>query len=684
MSRSVIVQYVLLLAVTAACSAGAVQPTGTHPAPEAPTQVENFRLIDHQGVSREFYHLEDAKGVILFAFDAESPVAMETAATLQQHAEEAKEAGVSIWGLNVRPGADREAVAKAAADNGLGMPVLMDPSQRIAFSLGLTHAGETLLVDPAKSWAIVYRGAVDNRFAEEAASEQATETYLRNAAVSMLDGQPIVLASTQPAGETIAYADTSSVSYANDIVPILESKCITCHYEGGLGPFPMNSYKKVRGWAPMMRETVRTGRMPPWHADDATGPYQHDRSLTVDEERKLLAWIEQGAVKDTDEDPLAKYDEPKPATWQLGEPDAVVQLPEVQQIQADGIVEYRYIPVSSGLKENRWLKGVEVRTNNPAVVHHALIFVSYPRDYRHLEPEARSGLNGYFGAYLPGAQLNFFPEGSAMFLPHDAVFVFQMHYNSTGKPEEDMTEMGLYFADGPPEDVIKIEAAHYNDFLIPPNEYDVEAFADYRFDEKATILGLSPHMHYRGSRFKFAANFPEDSGMQDRLLLNVPLFEFDWQPMYFLEQPVQVPKGTVMECEGAFNNSRFNPKNPNPDAYVRFGEQSFEEMFIGYVMFTTPYREENFQPQEIDTSKIVGYGEAITKDSLPGMSFVMMRRIKVDFQADGVLSAGDGAIKGTWEMNGNTITLDTPLGKHDIFVNNDELIFHGRAMRRVQ
>lgn len=672
---------VLLPLCIAAFTAQAVQGMEQKATPDAPTKAENFRLIDHAGVSRELYHLEDAKGVVLFAFCASCPVSLETAKTLQQHVEEAGEAGFQIWGVNIQPDSNREAIAAVLAEAGLTIPVLMDPTQRIAFSLGLTHAGETLLINPAASWEIVYRGAVDNRFAAEAPAAEPTESYLRNAAVSLVEGQPVTLAAVRTTGEEIQYQDMSAVSYANDIVPILESKCITCHHDGGLGPFTMDSYRRVRGWAPMMRETIRTGRMPPWHADPATGPYVHDRALTTDEERKLLAWIEQGAVMDGDVDPLAEKELPKGAKWQLGEPDHTVRLPEVQQLPADGIVDYRYIPVPSGLTEDRWLNGIEVRTDNPAVVHHALIFVSYPREYRHLEPEARSGLNGYFAAYLPGAQLKHFPEGSAMFLPKNAVFIFQMHYNTTGKPEQDMTEMALHFHDGPPKDIIKIEAAHYNDFIIPPNKYDHEASADYDFEADARILGLSPHMHYRGSRFKFAANFPDGT---EKLLLNVPLFEFDWQPMYFLADPVDVPEGTVMQCEGAFNNSRFNPKNPNPESYVRFGEQSFEEMFIGYVLFSTPYQPEDFQPREVDTSKIVGYGEKITKDNLPGMAFTVMRRIRIDFLPDGVLSAGEGALKGTWEMIGDRVILDTPMGRHEAFVNNDELIFRGRAARRVQ
>jgi len=317
-------------------------------------------------------------------------------------------------------------------------------------------------------------------------------------------------------------------------------------------------------------------------------------------------------------------------------------------------------------------------------VHHALIFVGYPRDYRHMQPKASSGLDGYFASYLPGAQLDFFPEGSAMFLPHDTVFLFQMHYSTTGKPETDMTELGLHFADGPPENAIHMSAAHYEDFIIPPHVYDQPTKAKYEFERDARILGLSPHMHFRGSRFKFAAVFPGDEDGAEKPLLNVPFYEFDWQPMYFFEEPIDVPEGTIMKCDGAFNNSRFNPKNPDPNAVVAFGEQSHQEMFIGYVMYETPYDAEEFEPQEVDPAQAIGIGEIITKETLPGMAFKFGPIARIDFHADGVATAGGGVVKGTWTMEDNDLQLVSPLGTYDVFVHGDELIFRDEVLVRLQ
>jgi len=671
---------VLLGALVFGSDASAVEGSAAKNLADAPTQAENFRCIDHEGFSRELFHLGDHQAAVLFAFCSECPVARQTAETLAALQEDES---VAVWGLQVDADDTRQAIGAAMEESNLDIPVLMDPTQRIAFSLGLRNAGEVLVLNPAASWEIVYRGAVDNRFGSESPAEEASVSYAAQAVEALKNGGEVLIDSTRAAGAPIQYADLSDVSYAEDIVPILEAKCVSCHHDNGLGPFAMSDYRKVRGWASMIRETIRTDRMPPWHADPHTGPYVNDRALSVEEEQKLLAWIEHGAVKDSEIDPLPEVHSSLPdPRWQLGEPDHVVSLHKEQEIKADGIIEYRYLPVPSGLSEDRWVKGVEVRTDNPAVVHHALIFVVYPKEYRHIQPEARSGLNGYFAAFLPGAQLTFYPEGSAQFLPKNTMFIFQMHYNATGKPETDMTELGLHFADGPPERVLRTEGANENDFSIPPNTYAHRTRAWEEVDnDGVTLIGFSPHMHYRGGRMKFAANFPDGTKKE---LLNVPFFEFDWQPMYYLQEPVDAPKGTRIVADGAFNNSKWNAKNPNPDQWVYFGEQSFEEMFIGYIRYTEPYDPADFAPREVDPEKHPFHGQEITKETLPGMAFRVGRRIEIEFEEDGVLSAGGGALKGAWEMDGQRILLDTPFGKHDAIAHGDEVFFRTRAMERIR
>lgn len=631
-------------------------------------KAENFRLFTSAGGSWELAYQGDARAVGLLALDPLCPVGREAARALEEVRAGVDAAALSVAAINVRPGLSRSEAEKAAKELGLNYPILMDETLDISRSLGLKHSGEGVVINPA-DWKIMYRGAADAQ--GKAALDGA------------LAGQPVVVPAVESSGAEISYAKQEAISYTRDIVPILQSKCVACHTEGGLAPFAMSNYKKVHGWADMIRETVRTKRMPPWHADPEVAEYQNSRALEPEQEAKLLAWVEAGAPKDGDADPLEQVAAAsKVDPWQLGEPDHIVKLPTRQELPAEGIVNYRYLPVEAGIDKDQWLRAIEVRTDNKPVLHHALIFVTYPKEYRHIQPDAHSGLNGYFAAYLPGMQIVSLPPDRGIFLPKGSVFTFQMHYSVTGKPETEQCEMGLYFQDHVPDKVVKIEAAHENDFVIPPNARDHEVKADYDFEEEAEIIGLSPHMHFRGSRFKFAANFPDGELLQ---LLNVPFYQFDWQPMYMLQQPLKVPAGTRIECVGAFDNSKFNAKNPQPMQYVRFGEQSFEEMFIGYVQYAQPLNPELYQPREVDPEKYVGLGETITKDNIAGMKFRIERRLVVEFKPGGLVESEDGSVKGKYEfLDEHRIKVKSLFGEFEFTAIGDELYVNGRPIRRVE
>src|SRR5690606_13420608 len=205
--------------------------------------------------------------------------------------------------------------------------------------------------------------------------------------------------------------------------------------------------------------------------------------------------------------------------------------------------DYRYRYVPSGLTENRWVRAVEVKAGNPAVVHHALIFIMYPKEYRHIQPQHRGGLNGYFASFLPGAEIHPYPDGSAQWVPAGSFFVFQMHYTATGKPETDQTRMALYFTDEPPAQEFRMGAANTTDFMIPAYSADAPTAAEDTFPSDATLWAASPHMHFRGSRFRFELR-PADG--EPSTLLSVPRFDFNWQPLYHFAEPVPIPAGTTI------------------------------------------------------------------------------------------------------------------------------------------
>jgi hypothetical protein len=428
-----------------------------------------------------------------------------------------------------------------------------------------------------KDWTILYRGAIDDQLGIGTKKPKPTAKYLEAALTEFLAGKEISTPRSTVAGCLISFEKASApaadqVSYVKEIAPILQKKCVACHSTGNIGPFAMSSYKKVQGYSSMIREMLLTRRMPPWHADPHHGVFGNDRSLTPAETRTLVGWIDSGAPRGEGEDPLV-HEPAKPEEWRLGKPDYIVAPTNAIEVPATGVVDYIYEIVESPLTEDAWLWAAVIRPGNKKVVHHVVVFIEYPKG---LEDVGKQHL--FFAAYAPGAEMIPFPEGTGKFLPKGAKFKFQLHYNTIGKPETDRSELGLYLLKTPPP--LKLETRHIAnmDFTIPPGEPDARTFATYAFPREAMLYDLIPHMHLRGSWFRFEALYPDG---KREMLLSVPNYDFNWQTTYRLAEPKRIPGGTWILCTGGYDNSAQNPANPNPAKRVKWGDQSFEEMFLG-------------------------------------------------------------------------------------------------------
>jgi len=423
-----------------------------------------------------------------------------------------------------------------------------------------------------QGFSIVYRGAVDH-------AKAAVEARAAGEAVTT------PASTSTPSGRVIEFASMKDgISYAKDIAPILEARCVECHSEGNIGPWKMSNYRRVKSFASMIRETVLAKRMPPWHADPHFQNYSNGASLTPEESKTLVDWIDRGAPRGEGPDPLPKIaaNQPQVSEWKLGEPDMVLPIPEEQSLPATGVFDYRNFFVEPPIEEDKWLAGAEVLPGNREVVHHCLIFLEYPDRLDHMQPEWGGGVGGYFAGYGPGFETLPFPEDTGKFLPKGSKIRFQMHYTATGKPETDLTKVGLYFRDKPPEKEYVTRGASNLGIEIPANEEDVEYESVFYVRKPIEFWSMSPHMHYRGSRFKYEAFYPDGSS---EVLLNVPYYDFNWQRVYRFDEPKQLPAGTKIVCTGAYNNSVTNPNNPNPDEDVEWGSQTWEEMFIGYFSY---------------------------------------------------------------------------------------------------
>lgn len=554
------------------------------------SEVPNFQLLDHQGVSRELHRQKHHKAVLLFVTGNGCPIARQSLPALKELQAEYGPQGVEVWLLNSNPQDDREAIRKEAVEFEHSFPVLVDAGQWVAQALGVTRTCEAILIGTS-DWKVHYRGMVDDRLGYGAQKSQAERRPLTDALKEFVAGRPVAVARTEFKGCAITFPDrtaTGEVTYTQHVAPLLQAHCVSCHSPGNIGPFAMTDYEKVKGWSSMIREVLLEQRMPPWPADPSIGHFKNPRSLTTDQTRKLLDWVDQGSPRGTGPDLLKDHPPAPPEPWPLGKPDVVVSMGTEMAVPATGIVPYQYFKVTSPIDRDVWVRAAVVKPGNTKVLHHALIFVKYPEHLKSIEPRQNGGTAGYFSGFVPGTAAVPFPEGTGKFLPKGTEIIFQMHYSPTGRPEKDRTELGLYLLPEKPQWELRTRAATQTELLIKPGQRDYKASASYTFKKAARLFSLSPHMHVRGSQFRYDLILPDGT---KKPLLSVPRWDFAWQSLYQLKEPLEVPAGAQLVCSGAFDNSASNPANPDPKQWVIFGEQTQDEMFIGYYDIAVPPQE---------------------------------------------------------------------------------------------
>ena len=549
----------------------------------APVEISNFALIDQQGHLHELRRTE-ARVVVLFFTAIGCPVARQSAAKLNTLREKYAHRGVEVWLVNSSIGDDRAGIAREMKELKVPyLPVLKDETQGLARHLGVARTAEAIAIT-TKDWTVFYRGAFDDQAVEGAQKPEPTQRYLEAALEEHLAGKPVSVTRSVARGCAIMLdggegPDAAPVSYARDVVPILERKCVSCHSPGNIGSWSMNGHRKIKGMARMIEEVILTRRMPPWGADPAIGEFHNDASLSTEDAKVLLRWIHQGAPRGEGDDPmsavLAKHG--PTARWPLGEPDLVVRLPKPQEIPATGVLKYRYLQAAVGNPTDAWIGGVWVRPGNAKVVHHVIVRLKEPGQ------KDNTGRNEMLFAWAPGATQGHFPESSGKFLPANSTFVFEMHYTTNGAPQTDQTEVGLYLLKQKPAK--RFESLWVTDqkFEIRPGDASATAMGMYGFTQPATLHSVTPHMHLRGRSMKFEILYP--NGRRE-VVASVPQYDFNWQITYHFAQPKKIPAGAWAFVTGAFDNSARNPANPDPHAVVHWGQQSFDEMFLGWYNVT--------------------------------------------------------------------------------------------------
>ncbi|MGH1469803.1 MAG: hypothetical protein ACRBCS_01315 [Cellvibrionaceae bacterium] len=449
-------------------------------------------------------------------------------------------------------------------------PVLLDESQLVAETLSITKVGEVVVLDP-ENFNLLYRGPVNGSIKTALQDVENNKT-----AESMIESSK---------GCNIQFASRNkdkkhTPDYAADIAPIIKENCAECHRAGGIGPFAMDSYMMLKGWSPMIRETLLTKRMPPTQVDPNVGHFNNARYISNKDLQTLVHWIDAGSPKgDIQSDPLVGLEWPDIRDWQLGEPDYIVKAPK-HEIPATGVIDYINKDIELTFDEDKWVKAVQFIPGDPGVLHHLLTYVTGPQeDFDGGEGGNNSIARRFLEGYAPGKIDSMtFPEDTGVFIPKGHKLSMQFHYTTNGKATSDETILGLYFHDKPPK-FEYLNRSVSGRFKVPPHSIEHKANAEYVFEEDVVVHGLRAHMHFRGRYMRFTAEFP-DGTKKD--LLNVPNYSYAWQPTYQLDEPVNLPAGTKVHVTGAFDNSEFNPANPDPSKELTFGLQSWDEMFIGY------------------------------------------------------------------------------------------------------
>ena len=364
------------------------------------------------------------------------------------------------------------------------------------------------------------------------------------------------------------------VTYSADVAPIVQEKCQACHRPGQAGPFSLQTYSQARRRAAMIREVVDGRWMPPWHADPSFGRFANDRSLSPRERSILLAWVDQGAPEG---DPHS-LPPPRsfPEGWTIGTPDAILEMEEVYTVQAEGTLPYQHFRIPSRFNEDRWVQAAEVRPGDRSVVHHILVRVM---PHRSSGSEARSS-EPYFGIYLVGDIPSVFPPGIGRKIPAGSDFHFEVHYTPIGQARPDRSAIGLVFSKTPPAHQAISKGIKNDRFGIPPGAKHHPVESSFTFEHDSHLLSLTPHMHLRGKDFRYTAVYPDG---RTETLLFVPSYDFAWQSIYRLEEPKPMPGGTRIDCLAHYDNSADNPANPDPTKPVHWGEQTDDEMLVGYI-----------------------------------------------------------------------------------------------------
>ena len=540
----------------------------------------DFELSNNYGKPVHLSEFADKPIVVLAFLGTQCPLAKLYGPRLNDLNAKYAAQGVVVLGVNSNKQDSMTELTAFVHRYEIEFPMLKDVGNQLADAVGATRTPEVFVLDAQRK--LRYHGRIDDQYGVGVSRPEPLRSDLATAIDELLADQVVCQPETRAIGCVIGRIKeveaSGTVTYNKDIAAIFNAHCVECHRSGEIGPFTLDSYAAVLGWEDTILEVIDNNRMPPWNANPEFGHFQNDPRLSDSQVELIKQWIAGGMPEGAAEDLPAppKFVE----GWKIGVPEQVIYMDEEAfTVPAQGVVDYQRYVVDPGWTEDKYIVAAEARPDNRGVVHHILAFVVPPGARRH-------NLESVIVGYAPGSLPMQAEEGMALHVPAGSKILFEMHYTPNGREQADRSYIGVQFTDKENvKQLLKGRIAIENEFLIPPGEAAHEVVAQWRARGEELLLSMTPHMHLRGKSFRYEAIYPDG---QREILLDVPHYDFNWQMKYILAEPKLLPKGTRIVCTAVYDNSEGNLANPDSSREIGWGNQSWDEMMIGFFDTVVP------------------------------------------------------------------------------------------------
>lgn len=549
-------------------------------------RVTRLEFKDIRALTRSLSDLGEKRAYVFVFTTTSCPLVRRSIPKLVELDARLASQGVQFVAINVGTDDTIRDMAAQAIELNAAFPFVKDTDLSCVAALGVKRTPEVAVLDSQHR--LVYRGRIDDQLRLGGARPAPTRKDLELALTEILAGTPVTVPETPVDGCVIESRPSSQAgstpTYHADVAPILTKRCTGCHAAGQAAPFALESYEQAAAHAAMIAEVTEDQRMPPWYANPRHGKFQNDPTLSREERQVLKQWAQTGRAAGTASEAVPES-KAAPTGWRIGEPDLVITMLEEHTVPASGFVPYRHVLLPHVFFGDTWLEAIEIRPSNPAVVHHCNMAYANSSGVGH---------ETFITGYVPGGQamdLGRFENNVAFFVPRLSVVGLQIHYTTTGKEEKCRISVGFRFPRRNVQKQLRHVLLDPHRIAIAPGHGAFPIQAQKTLDRDIDLLGLFTHMHVRGKDMTFTAIPPEQPR---EILLQIPNYNFEWQLGYEIKPGTKhLPRGTVLEAVAHYDNSTFNPYNPDPTRTVPWGQQTYDEMFNGYIFFVDRHEQLN-------------------------------------------------------------------------------------------